>query len=354
MQSSPPSPPSTRGIFQPEVTPMTNPMINRPHREPNLAQLLSVWADRPTPDSGVPLFQPRPIRRPIQIRDPNSEIFHVNPLPIPLSSPVQLMPHRVTELRSPPRAHPVLQRDSVGTNIPRSNSPNRLASPLNIVPRVERQVLRFSPAPNEAYRPEIIVAKRGLNPMAPPFIPSWLSSPPLFSSSNPYRYYSPDSNLGSTPGLTPDHSPLLMNAPRRALDYTTTPELSPEFIESIKAELVRNPPILVPSEHPKRPSLGLFLHGTPPPGLTRHTACNPYHPSGLMNLPLPPVRFVEDPLEDNVRFHSVGMIDASNLKDTVYIQGDGDLFWRINSELVWSDFVAREPDPFSFGQISSM
>jgi hypothetical protein len=346
----------------------------------------------------VPLFQPRPPFRPIPIRAPetvdtdNSRTNHPNlllgpvdvvprsnagvPQPQPgalayqtphsdhiifnqphrshgvrktLGGPVQPMPRRVVELRSPPQSSRMPQLDTAVTNTPQTDGPpNLLASPIDILPRSGPRQLRFTPGPNGIARKEIVVAKRRLNPLAQAFVPSWLVSPPLFSSTNPYRD-SANSTPISTPGLTPDHSPLLDAAPRRVLDYTSFPELTPEHIESIKAELLRNPPILVPSEHPTRPSPGLFLHGTPPPGLTRHTACNPYHPSGIRNLPLPPVRFVEDPSEDHVRFHSAGMIKVGGLEDTKYLQDDGELFWQNNSDLVWNDFVAREVDPFSFG-----
>ena len=347
----------------------------------------------------MPLFQPRPTFRPIQIRAPGVIVDHsrtdetphllLGPVDIvprsntgllqphfeasayqtpyseniiinqphrshglrnTLGGPANPMPRRVLELRSPSRSGQLSPVDTLNTNEFRStDQSNLLASPINIVPRSEPRQLRSTPGANGTPRGEIIVAKKRLNPLAQAFVPPWLVSPPLFSSTNPYRD-SAGPTPTSTPGLTPDNSPLLDNAPRRVLDYTSFHELTSEHIESIKAELLRNPPILVPSEHPKRPSPGLFLHGTSPPGFTRHTACNPYHPSGIRNLPLPPMRFVEDASEDHVRFHSVGMVEAGGLDDTKCIQDDGETFWKINHDNVWSEFVAREADPFCFGK----
>jgi hypothetical protein len=387
---------------RPQALAPINTANNQPQRSANLlSRLLSSRRNRSQPDA-VPLFQPRPPFRPIPIRAPGVVVDHsqtndTSNLHIPvdilpqlntgapqpqlgasafqtphsdhiiinqphrahglrniLGSPAYPLPRRVVELRSPPGSNRMTQLDTPVTNTSQTDGPpNLLASPIDIIPRTESRQLSFIPGPRGIPRKEIVVAKRRLNPLAQTFVPSWLVSPPLFSSTNPYRDLA-NSTPVSTPGLTPDHSPLLDNVPRRVLNYTSFPELTPEHIESIKAELLRNPPILVPSEHPKRPSPGLFLHGTPPPGLTRHTACNPYHPSGIRNLPLPPVRFVEDPSEDHVRFHSAGMIQVGGLEDTKYLQDDGELFWQNNSDLVWNDFVAREEDPFSFGNPTCM
>jgi hypothetical protein len=361
-QSQPPVPPPNGAL--PRAMPYITTTNNQPHRSDDLLSLISSHANKSQSD-GVPLFQPRPTFRPIQIRNPESIVTahsQINDTSNPLLgllnnvpsahtgvprfgalayqtphsditvtnqphrshgprhtlfSPANLLPRRVIELRSPPQSNQISSPVTLNPDLLRTNDQaNPLASPIDIAPRSEPRQLRFTPGPSGVARKEIVVAKRRLNPLAQVFVPSWLVSPPLFSSMNPYRD-STDTTPATTPGLTPDHSPISFDAPYRSLDHTH--KLTTKCVEQVKAELLRPPPVLVPSEYRRRPSPGLFLYGAPPPGLTRHTAYSPHHPAGIAPMPLPPVEISYNPSLGHHRYHSQEMIARLGLKDVEYL-----------------------------------
>jgi hypothetical protein len=345
-------------------------VVRRQHTDLHLPRPSYAWTNLVQPDQPInPAPQTRQLRfrsasnddpRPdvYVIRRRNSEIHQRISVTTSLLQPPQPIdpPAEVDQLQShsAPGSEPrpdLLVVPGTSPIVARSNS-NILESPVDVGPFAWVRQRHFDPGFENVNLPEIVVTPRLpgiLNPNAKIFVPSRLRSPPLIAS----PWHTPGTP-GSMPSLTPDHSPVSADAPRRVLNYAVEPEptfeLTPEHIEAIKAELIRAPPILVPSEHKKRSSPGLFLHGTAPPGLTRHTAVDPYHPSGIANLPLPPVTFVGDPAEDYTRFHSVKMIQGGRLKNTTYLHNVGELFWKCNWERTWGMFISpRDIDPFSLG-----
>lgn len=365
---------------QPQAISPINTANNQPHRSENLlSRVFSSRRKRSQPDA-VPLFQPRPPFRPIPIRAPgtvesdNSRTNHPSLLLGPvdvvpqsnagvprsqsgalayqtphqeniiinqphrthglrntLGGPVQPMPRRVVELRFPSESSQISLPDTINTNLPGTNDqPNLLSSPIDIVPRPRVAEIRFLTQPHTMSRNKTSAGTKLLNPNAQAFVPSWLVSPPLFSSSNPYRD-SADSSPVTTPGLTPDHSPITFDAPCRSLDYTH--KLTTKCVQHVKADLLRPPPVLVPSRYRRRPSPGLFLYSAPPPGLPRHTAYSPHHPAGIAPMSLPPVEISYNPSLGHHRYHSQKMIARLGLKDVEYLNGCA-LYWEFSGAKV--------------------
>jgi hypothetical protein len=350
-----------------QAIPPINTANDQPRRSDNvLSRAFSSRRNRSQPDA-VPLFQPRSPFRPIPIRAPDVVVdqYRTNdtsnllnpvdfvPLPNtgvsqpqsgalafqtppsnnvisnqphrshglrnPLDGPVQPMPRRVVELRSPPQLSQISPPDIININLPRTtDQPNLLSSPIDIVPRPRVVEDRSLPQPHTMPRHKTTAGTTLLNPNAEAFVPSWLVSPPLFSSTNPYRD-SADSTPVTTPGLTPDHSPMAFDAPCRSLDYTH--KLTTKCVQHVKADLLRPPPVLVPSKYRRRPSPGLFLYSPPPPGLARHTAYSPHHPAGIAVMSLPPVEISYNPSLGHHRYHSQKMIARLGLKDVEYLNG---------------------------------
>jgi len=367
---------------QPQAIPFTNTANNQPQPSNNLLSLLaSRRANRSQPDD-VPLFQPRPTFRPIPIRAPGAIVTdhsRANATPNLLLGPVDVVPRlntgapqpqlgafsyqtphsdviinvqphrpqglrdslenpiipmtrRVVELRSPPQLGQISPPDIINTNLPRTNDqPNLLSSPIDIVPRPRVVEDRSAPQPHTVSRHKTTAGTILLNPNAEAFVPSWHRSPDLFGSWNPSRVHTPEYTLIPTPGLTPDRSPDLVNAPCRSLDYTH--KLTTKCIQHVKAELLRPPPVLVPSRYRRRPSPGLFLYSPPPPGLPRHTAYSPHHPAGIAPMSLPPVEISYNPALGHHRYHSQKMIARLGLKDVKYLNGCA-WHWELSGEKV--------------------
>jgi hypothetical protein len=354
---------------------------NQPQRSDNLlSRAFSSRRNRSQPDA-VPLFQPRPPFRPIPIRAPgtvnpdNSRTNDSNLLlgpvdvvppsnagvPQPqlaalayqtphsnnvifnqphrargprntLGGPVQPMPRRVVELRSPSELSQIPPPVTINTNLPRANDQrNLLSSPIDIVPRPIVVENRSLPQPHTVPRHKTTAEPIRLNPNAETFVPSWRRSPDLFGSWNPSRVHTPEYTLLPTPGLTPDRSPDLVDAPCRSLDYTH--KLTTKCVEHVKADLLRPPPVLVPSRYRRRPSPGLFLYSDPPPGLTRHTAYSPHHPAGIAVMSLPPVEISYNPSLGHHRYHSQKMIARLGLKDVEYLNGCA-WYWELSGAKV--------------------
>ena len=367
---------------QPQAIPFTNTANNQPRRSDNLLSLItSRRANRSQPED-VPLFQPRSPFRPIPIRAPgtvDTDHSRANDTPNLLLGPVDVvpqfntgalqpqagvlsyqtphsdiilnvqphgaqglrdffenpvipMPRRVVELRSPPQSGQIPTPEIINTNPPRTNDqPNLLSSPIDIVLRPRVVEDRSVPQPSAMPRHKTTAKSVRLNPNAEAFVPSWHRSPDLFGSWNPSRVHTPEYTLIPTPGLTPDRSPDLVHAPCRSLDYTH--KLTTKCIQHVKAELLRPPPVLIPSRYRRRPSPGLFLYSPPPPGLPRHTAYSPHHPAGIAAMSLPPVEISYNPALGHHRYHSQKMIARLGLKDVEYLNGCA-WHWELSGEKV--------------------
>ena len=315
-----------------------------------------------------------------------------------LSSSSSIVPRSNTgDLRSIPSSNEIAGHDAINSNFSRNHlNPNPLGRPFNIVSTSVSGELRFRSPPGEEPRPDIIIvqrpryvfqsdgalmifvqgpqphntragfmalrtasrpirrprasvpirkSRRGLDPWAKIFVPSSTYTPPLFTS--PYNISDTPETL---PELTPDRKRETSNVPSRTLNYgpESARELSPEEVRSIKAELVRPPPIIVPSEHKKRATPGLFLYGPPPPGLARHSAYSPYHIGGVLPLPLPPTEILWNPSTGHVSFHSQWKASRLGKDRIMYPQGCS-WMWEFNSSHVLETISPHVRDSLFLG-----